>query len=77
MNKTLVSYVSNISKYVVLLSTMHRYDVIDESDDKKNPEIIQFYNATMSSSYSIASKNNTWPKVVLYYVLHVDTLSTG
>lgn len=81
---TLVSYVPKKSKCVILLSTMHRDGSIDETDDKKKPEIIQFYNATkggvdtvdeMSSAYSTARKTNRWPMVVFYCVLNVAAIN--
>ncbi|XP_035214632.1 piggyBac transposable element-derived protein 4-like [Stegodyphus dumicola] len=83
-NATLVSYVPKKSKCVVLLSTMHHDDAIDESDDTKKPEIIHFYNATkggvdkvdeMSSLYSTARKTNRWPMVVFYCVLNVVVIN--
>jgi hypothetical protein len=81
---TLVSYVPKKSKCVVLLSTMHRDDEIDERDDKKKPEIIHFYNATkggvdkvdeMSSLYSTARKTNRWPMVIFYCALNVAAIN--
>ncbi|XP_035212060.1 uncharacterized protein LOC118186137 [Stegodyphus dumicola] len=44
---TLVSYVPKKNKSVILLSTMHSGDQIDESTgESKKPEIITFYNMT-------------------------------
>ncbi|KFM65393.1 PiggyBac transposable element-derived protein 4, partial [Stegodyphus mimosarum] len=87
-NATLVSYVPKKSKCVVLLSTMHRDDAIDESDDMKKPDIIHFYNATkggvdkvdeMSSLYSTARKTNRWPKTLpaILVVRHGLTAKNG
>ncbi|GBL80083.1 hypothetical protein AVEN_29091-1 [Araneus ventricosus] len=81
---TLVSYEPKESKYVLLLSTMHRDGAIVESADKKKPEIIQFYNATkggvdtvdeMPSLYSTARKTNRWPMVIFYYMLNVVAIN--
>ena len=81
---TLVSYVPKKSKCVVLLSTMHHDNTIDENSEKKKPEIIQFYNETkggvdtvdeMSTLYSTARKTNRWPMVVFYCVLNVAAIN--
>nr|XP_023022605.1 piggyBac transposable element-derived protein 4-like [Leptinotarsa decemlineata] len=46
-NITAVSYVPKKSRNVILFSTLHHDDaIIDESGDKKLPEIIHFYNST-------------------------------
>ncbi|XP_035206542.1 piggyBac transposable element-derived protein 4-like [Stegodyphus dumicola] len=77
---TLVSYVPKKSKCVVLLSTMHHDDTIDENSEQSKPEIIHFYNGTkggvdtvdeMSTLYSTARKTNRWPMVIFYCVLNV------
>ena len=43
---TMVSYVPQKNKAVILLSTMHHEISIDKEDHKKRPEIIKFYNKT-------------------------------
>ena len=61
------------------------YSTIDESDEKKKPEIIQFYNATkedvdavdeMSSSYSSVRKTNRLQLVDFCCILYVLTINT-
>ncbi len=46
--KTLVSYVPKPNKAVILISSEHHTDEIDESNDSKT-EIILFYNQTKGS----------------------------
>ncbi|XP_035225524.1 uncharacterized protein LOC118198042, partial [Stegodyphus dumicola] len=70
---TLVSYVpkKKKNKSVILLSTMHSGDQIDESTgESKTPEIITFYNMTkgavdvvdeMAAAYSTARVARRWP----------------
>lgn len=43
---TLESYMPKKLVYLVLLQNMHRYDAIDATDDKRKPEIFQFFTAT-------------------------------
>lgn len=45
-NMTMVSYVQKKGKPVILLSTMHDDKAVDESNQKKKPDVIQFYNKT-------------------------------
>ncbi|TWW54941.1 hypothetical protein D4764_0240580 [Takifugu flavidus] len=45
-NMTMVSYVPRKGKSVVLLSTMHDDKAVDESNHKKKPDVILFYNQT-------------------------------
>lgn len=42
----LMGYVQKKGKSVVLLSTMHNDKAVDESNQKKKPDVIQFYNKT-------------------------------
>lgn len=42
----MVSYVQKKGKSVVILSTMHNDKAVDESNPKKKPDVIQFYNKT-------------------------------
>ena len=54
-NMTLVSCVPKKLKCAVLLSAMHRVDAIDESDEKKKTELIQFYNEIKGAVYEMPS----------------------
>lgn len=66
--KTLVSYTPKKRKVVLLLSSMHRDDKVDEESGK--PEIILTYNMTkggtdtfdkLCNSYTVARTTNRWP----------------
>ena len=46
---TMVSYVPQKNKAVILLSTMHHEISIEKEDHKKRPEIIKFYSKTKIS----------------------------
>lgn len=84
-NMTLVSYIPKKSKNIILLSTMHNDDSIDESSGIENkPEIVTFFNNTKSSvdtiekmcaSYSVAKNTNRWPMAVFYTLLNVGAIN--
>lgn len=70
--KTLVSFTPKKAKSVLLLSTMHAGDTIDENG---KPEIINFYNSTkggvdtfdqMVHTYSVTRKTRRWPLRFFY-----------
>jgi len=79
--RTLVSYYPKKNKVVILLSTMHNSNDIDETTgDAKKPEIVTFYNLTKSgvdtvdqlcSTYNVARNTRRWPMVVFYSLLNV------
>ncbi|XP_046396726.1 uncharacterized protein LOC124163702 [Ischnura elegans] len=83
---TLVSYVPNKNKVVLLTSTMHHSKSIDNATgEQKKPEIITFYNATkggvdvvdeMCGNYSVARKTNCWPLTAFYHILHIIGLNS-
>lgn len=85
---TIVSYVPNkrIKKNVIMLSTMHRDDAIDESTyEQYKPEIITFYNSTkggidvvdrMKGEYSVTRVSNRWPFTVFCGLLNVATINS-
>lgn len=83
---TITSYVPKKGKCVVLLSTMHAVDAIDnETGDAKKPEIVTFYNMTkgavdvvdeMSAAYSTARITNRWPMVIFYCMLNVASINS-
>ena len=80
-NCTLVSYIPKKKKNVLVLSTLHNDDKIDEeTGDARKPEIITFFNATkggvdtvdqMSSLYNCARNTRRWPMVIFYRLLNI------
>lgn len=82
---TLVSYVPQKNKNVLLLSTMHNDNAIDSSTgESKKPEIITFYNMTkgavdvvdeMAASYSTSRKTKRWPMVIFFSLLNVAAIN--
>lgn len=73
---TLVSYVSKRGKNILLLSSMHFDDKIDQSSEEQHkPEIITYYNATKSgvdtvdqlcATYNCARNTRRWPMVIFF-----------
>lgn len=72
-NITMVSYMPKKNKVVVLISTMHHDDEIDEVTQK--PEIIMEYNRTKSGvdvvdkmcvAYNVARNSRRWPLTVFF-----------
>lgn len=83
-NITMVSYVQKKGKAVILLSTMHDDKAVDDSSQKKKPEVIQYYNKTkggvdtmdqMVSNYTCKRRTRRWPMVLWYNMLDVATLN--
>ncbi|XP_056880212.1 piggyBac transposable element-derived protein 4-like [Takifugu flavidus] len=83
-NMTMVSYVPKKGKSVVLLSTMHDDKAVDESNHKKKPDVILFYNQTkggvdimdqMVSAYTCKRRTRRWPMVLWSNMLDVATLN--
>lgn len=82
--KTLLSYCSKKNKFVIMLSTMHHSGVVDDTSDKKLPEIIEFYNKTkggvdvvdkLIGTYSVARVCRRWPLRLLFTFLDVGALN--
>ncbi|XP_046686551.1 uncharacterized protein LOC124372222 [Homalodisca vitripennis] len=83
--KTLVSYCPRRNKAVVLLSTMHNDDAIDEeTGPKQKPEIVSFYNKTkigvdvvdqMCSKYDVARNTRRWPMVVFFDLINISGIN--
>ncbi|CAK1598332.1 unnamed protein product [Parnassius mnemosyne] len=80
---TLCSYVSKKSKAVVVLSSMHHDDIIDEGELKK-PEMILFYNKTkggvdtndkLCSTYNVARRTKRWPMVIFFHLFNVSAIN--
>lgn len=77
---TLVSYIPKKNKCVVLQSTLHKDEKIDQSLQRK-PEIINDYNKTkgavdtldkMVATYTTKRKTNRWPVVVFSNILDIS-----
>ena len=78
---TLVSYIPKKGKTVVLFSSMHNDDKIDDSTgEMRKPDIITFYNATKGgvfyvdermSSYNVARNTRRWTMVIFYAMLNI------
>lgn len=85
-NITIVSYVPKKYKNVVLASSMHHTDDIDESSgDKCKPEIITFYNSTkggvdtvdeLCATYNVARNTRRWPMVIFYALMNVAGINS-
>lgn len=65
----MVSYVPAKSRSVVLISTIHNDDLIDEDTSEKKPEIITFYKTTkggvdtcaqLCSNYNVGRRTKRW-----------------
>lgn len=81
-DKTLVSYVPKKKKAVVLISSMHHSNEIDQST--KKPEIIMFYNTTKGgvdaldekcTIYSAQRRSRRWPLTIFYALLNISLVN--
>lgn len=87
-NCTLVSYRAKKNKQVLLLSSMHDDDAIDNDDNSPThgkPEMILFYNSTKGGvdtvdkykeQYSVARTSNRWSMTVFYSLLNIAGLNS-
>lgn len=82
--QTLLSYCPKKNKVVLLLSTMHNNGIVDDTSEKKIPEIIKFYNKTkggvdvvdkLISTYSVARVCNRWPLRLFFTFLDVGAVN--
>ena len=78
---TMVSYVPQKNKALILLSTMHHEISIDEEDHKKRPEIIKFYDKTkigvdlvdqMVGTYTCKRQARRWPLKLFFNLLEMS-----
>lgn len=82
---TMLSYVGKKEKAVLLLSTMHHSQTVDENTHKKKTEMIHFYNQTkggvdtvdqMVGTYSTCKRQmQRWPMLLWYNVIDIGTLN--
>lgn len=82
---TLLSYVPKKNKNVLLMSTMHHDEVLDEASGEKNlPEIISFYNFTksgvdvvdeLSASYNVCRNSRRWPLTIVFSLLNTAAVN--
>lgn len=85
-NCTIVSYVPKKNKCVILLSTMHHDNSIDDTTGiLQKPEMITLYNMTkggvdlvdqMSGSYNAGRTTNRWPLALFYSLLNVAGINS-
>ncbi|XP_046663091.1 piggyBac transposable element-derived protein 1-like [Homalodisca vitripennis] len=85
---TMVSFVSNKKKHVVLVSTLHNDDTVDNNPNSPTvgkPEIVLFYNSSKGGvdtvdkykeSYSTARVCNRWSMRIFYSLLDIGALNT-
>ncbi|CAK1581579.1 unnamed protein product [Parnassius mnemosyne] len=82
--ETLLSYCPKKDKTVLLLSTMHNEGIIDETSEKKIPEIIIFYNKTkggvdvvdkLIGTYTVARVCYRWPLRLFFTMLDVGAVN--
>lgn len=80
--KTLCSFVPKKNRAVILVSSMHHGNQIDEDTNK--PEIIMYYNSTKGgvdeadkkcSIYSCSRRTRRWPMVLLYRILDLSAMN--
>lgn len=78
----IVSYVPRKAKNVLLLSSLHHTDTVD--DESSKPEINLFYNAMkcgvdivdkMASTYNVARNTKRWPLVIFYGMLNIASIN--
>lgn len=83
---TLVSYVPKKQRTVILVSSMHDDDNIDEDTGlMRKPEIITFYNETkfgvdvvdqMCETYNVARTTRKWPLVHFFNLINVSGINS-
>lgn len=78
---TIVSYMPKKNKVVLLISTMHNDNSIDEeTGDQQKPEIVTFYNHTkygvdlldqLCAQYDVSRNSRRWPLTVFFDLLNI------
>ncbi|XP_051508182.1 uncharacterized protein LOC127414289 isoform X1 [Myxocyprinus asiaticus] len=84
-NMSMVSYVPQLKKAKILLSTMHTSKALDKTSAKNKPEVIQYYNLTkggvdsvdqMTRNYTCRRKTGRWPTLLWYNMLDVAVVNS-
>lgn len=84
-SSTICSFKPKQNKLVVLLSTLHHDDTIDNSTDGGKPEIVSFYNKTkvgvdtsdaLQKAYSLARVATRWPLTIFFFMLNVGGVNS-
>ncbi len=83
---TLLSYIPKKNKNVLLISTLHHHDEIDEdTGDLHKPTMITEYNRTkggvdvvdkLTASYNVARNTRRWPMVIFYSILNIAGINS-
>ncbi|KAB0804107.1 hypothetical protein PPYR_01077 [Photinus pyralis] len=80
---TLVSYVPKPNKYVLLLSSMHHDNKVDEGSSK--PDMILYYNSTKAgvdaldqkcANYNTGRRTRRWPCAIWYAVMNIASVNS-
>lgn len=80
---TLVSYVPKQNRYVLLLSSMHHDDKVDEESNK--PDMILYYNSTKAgvdaldqkcANYNTGRRTRRWPCAIWYAVMNIASVNS-
>lgn len=82
---TLVSHTSNKNRMVLLMSSLHHDDQIDDSTgEKRKPEINTYYNSTkcgvdvadeLSATYDVSRNSKRWPLTIFYAMLNISGIN--
>lgn len=83
---TIVSYVPKKGKVVLLISSLHHDDSVDNNSEKKLPEIISFYNFNkcgvdvvdeLSASYNVSRNSRRWPLTIFFSLLNTAGINSA
>ena len=83
LQAVMLSYVPRRYRLVILLSTYHNHVNINQNDEKKKPDIIEYYNKTkngvdtmdqMVATFTCKRKINRWPMALFCNLLDVSAL---
>lgn len=81
----LASFVPKKNKNVLMISTFHDDDSIDEESAENKPQVITFYNLTkggvdvvdrMKAEYSVTRVSNRWPLTLFCTFLNIATVNS-